>query len=373
MAGVSTNGCSDDEASDSMEVVRVKASQEARVSPFKLPHLLHDQDRDDESYVPSKRSRAYSKTQATPIASLDDEPAYRIRGTGTIREWVATNLVRRFICRRFEEFLLTYVDPKSEKEDSAYLKQINEMVSVNKCSLEIDHRQFRDTVALYLVNAPRTVLEVMEDVANKLIFDLFPDYKKIHEKIYVRITNLSAYKQIRNLGQSNLNYIIRIGGVVTRCTGVLPQLQQVKYDCNTCGAILGPFVKTSYAGVKVGSCSHCQSKGPFTVNIEQTIYRNYQKLTLQESSGIIPAGLPRCTKVILLNDLVDCARPGEEIEVTGIYTKLLAMSLSTKKGFPVSVTLVEANYVAKKQDPFLAYKLTQGDKKKIKLAKDPRI
>lgn len=138
-----------------------------------------------------------------------------------------------------------------------------------------------------------------------------------------------------------MNTMIRIGGVVTRRSGVFPQLQQVKYDCNKCGAILGPFFQNSYSEVKVGSCPECQSKGPFTVNNEQvnililpvfftcykisaefffffhllqTIYRNYQKLTLQESPGIVPAGrLPRYKEVILLNDLIDCARPGEEI------------------------------------------------------------
>ena len=63
--------------------------------------------------------------------------------------------------------------------------------------------------------------------------------------------------------------MIRVGGVVTRRSGVFPQLQQVKYDCNKCGAILGPFFQNSYSEVKVGSCPECQSKGPFTVNIEQ--------------------------------------------------------------------------------------------------------
>lgn len=63
--------------------------------------------------------------------------------------------------------------------------------------------------------------------------------------------------------------MIRIGGVVTRRSGVFPQLQQVKYDCNKCGTILGPFFQNSYSEVKVGSCPECQSKGPFTVNIEQ--------------------------------------------------------------------------------------------------------
>ncbi|KAL8493827.1 hypothetical protein ACS0TY_024844 [Phlomoides rotata] len=69
--------------------------------------------------------------------------------------------------------------------------------------------------------------------------------------------------------QIHLNTMIRIGGVVTRCSGVFPQLQQVKYDCNKCGAILGPFFQNSYSEVKVGSCPECQSKGPFSVNTEQ--------------------------------------------------------------------------------------------------------
>jgi DNA replication licensing factor MCM2 len=69
--------------------------------------------------------------------------------------------------------------------------------------------------------------------------------------------------------QVHLNTMIRIGGVVTRRSGVFPQLQQVKYDCHKCGAVLGPFFQNSYSEIKVGSCPECQSKGPFSVNIEQ--------------------------------------------------------------------------------------------------------
>jgi len=46
----------------------------------------------------------------------------------------------------------------------------------------------------------------------------------------------------------------------------------------------------------------------------QTVYRNYQKMTLQESPGSVPAGrLPRHREVILLWDLIDSAKPGEEV------------------------------------------------------------
>ena len=54
------------------------------------------------------------------------------------------------------------------------------------------------------------------------------------------------------------------------------------------------------------------------VNVQETIYRNYQKITLQESPGSVPAGrLPRHKEVVLLFDLIDKARPGEQIDVTG--------------------------------------------------------
>lgn len=61
-------------------------------------------------------------------------------------------------------------------------------------------------------------------------------------------------------------------------------------------------------------------------------------------------------------------------EVTGIYVNNFDSALNTKNGFPVFATVVEANYVTKKQDLFSALRLTDEDKSDIeKLSKDPRI
>ena len=55
--------------------------------------------------------------------------------------------------------------------------------------------------------------------------------------------------------------------------------------------------------------------------MQETIYRNYQKITLQEAPGSVQAGrLPRHKEVILLHDLIDQARPGEEITLVGNLT-----------------------------------------------------
>lgn len=55
---------------------------------------------------------------------------------------------------------------------------------------------------------------------------------------------------------------------------------------------------------------------------EQTIYQNYQRIRIQESPGKVAAGrLPRSKDAILLADLVDSCKPGDEI-VSGCCQEL---------------------------------------------------
>ena len=68
------------------------------------------------------------------MSELQDEDAedgefemYRVQGT--LREWVTRDEVRRFIAKKFKEFLLTYVNPKNESSEIEYARLINEMVS----------------------------------------------------------------------------------------------------------------------------------------------------------------------------------------------------------------------------------------------------
>jgi DNA replication licensing factor MCM2 len=109
--------------------------------------------------------------------------------------------------------------------------------------------------------------------------------------------------------------------------------------------------------------------------MEQTVYRNYQKLTIQESPGTVPPGrLPRHREVICLWDLIDQAKPGEEVEIIGVYRNNFDASLSTKNGFPVFATIIEANHINKKENMFAAYRLTEDDTKQImQMGKDKSI
>jgi hypothetical protein len=93
-------------------------------------------------------------------------------------------------------------------------------------------------------------------------------------------------------------------------------------------------------------------------------------MTLQESPGSVPAGrVPRTKEVIVTADLVDCARPGEEVEVTGTYVNNYDAALNSKQGFPVFATVIHANHVVKLSEQKDA-SLTEQDLDKIhKLSK----
>lgn len=111
------------------------------------------------------------------------------------------------------------------------------------------------------------------------------------------------------------------------------------------------------------------------INMEQTLYRNYQKITLQESPGRIPAGrIPRSKDCVLLADLCDLCKPGDEIEITGVYTNNYDGSLNTDQGFPVFSTVILANHMVVKDSKQVVASLTDEDVANIqKLSKDPQI
>ncbi len=78
--------------------------------------------------------------------------------------------------------------------------------------------------------------------------------------------------------------------------------------------------------------------------------------------------------MILLNDLIDSARPGDEIEVTGIYRHNVDPSINIMHGFPVFSTVLEANYIRKMEEAHAEMELTDDDVTEIRvLSKDPRI
>ncbi|CAD5117548.1 DgyrCDS6310 [Dimorphilus gyrociliatus] len=339
--------------------------------------LYDDEDEDDDR--PSRRRRI-----AERAADQDeDEEMYEsidhledTRGH-PVRIWVTMEATKQEIMNRFKNILRTYLNQQGK---NYFKEKIKAMVEANKKSLQVDYNIIANeeqAIAYFLPEAPAEMLTIFDQAASDIVFSnaMYPNYKKIHNEIHVRISNLPLVEELRTLRQVHLNQLIRTTGVVTSCTGVLPQLSVIKYDCVKCNYVIGPFYQKQEQEVKPGVCPECQSSGPFEINMEETLYKNYQKITVQESPGKVPAGrLPRSKDAVLLDDLVDTCKPGDEIELTGIYCNNYSGSLNTSNGFPIFATVLQANNIVKNDDKMAIGALTEEDVRMIiKLSKDERI
>lgn len=300
----------DEEAySDISQGDRVAAEDEMRRRDRALG--IHRDDRnliygdsDDDDDMPRQKRRAAEK--AAEVETEDTEMIESIENLGDTKghptkEWVSMLGPHTEITNRFKSFLRTFVD---DKGNYIYRDGIRRMCEQNKDSFIVAYTHLASKepeLAYFLPEAPFQMLAIFDKVAKEMVLTIFPTYERVTSDIHVRISELPLVEEIRTFRKLHLNQLVRTLGVVTAITGVLPQLSIIKYDCVKCGYILGPFVQSQSAETKPGSCPECQSSGPFSINMEQTVFRNYQKITIQESPGSIPAGrIPRSKDCILL-------------------------------------------------------------------------
>lgn len=358
----------DDTAQNDMDIDGYRAvtkKLDERDAILNDPNFMGDMD--DEGSLPTRRRRRNLYDEDQDMDDMDIDPLNEeltLESLADIKaqslsEWVVQPNVSRTIAREFKSFLLEYTDLQGR---SVYGARIRVLGEVNSESLEVSYRHLSESKAIlsmFLMACPEDVLKIFDAVAMEATELHYPDYSQIHSEIHVRISDFPKVSTLRELRESDLNSLVRVSGVVTRRTGVFPQLKYVKFDCGKCGQVLGPFFQDANQEVRITFCSNCKSRGPFRLNSEKTLYRNYQRLTLQEAPGTVPAGrLPRHREVILLWDLVDAAKPGEEIEVTGVYKETYDGALNAKNGFPVFSTVIEANAIRRREG---AQKATDDD------------
>ena len=83
-----------------------------------------------------------------------------------------------------------------------------------------------------------------------------------------------------------------------------------------------------------------ENGNPLETEYGECEYKDYQTITLQEMPESAPLGqLPRSIDVIVENDLVDKAKPGDRVQVVGIFRALAGASGGTTSGLFRTVVL----------------------------------
>jgi DNA replication licensing factor MCM2 len=300
-----------------------------------------------------------------------------------LREWIAQDRTRNEITRKFRAFLknFTTASPLGKKQNGMgfYEQNIRTMCANNLQALQISYLHLMEVepvLAFWVADAPKDMLQVLNEAATRHVFSLFSSYHAIHPEIHVRISSVPILDSLRDLRRSHLDCLVKVGGVVTRRSAVYPQLQLAHYVCQSCLKTQGPFRNESVGQAYLPTeCPFCEQATMFKLHTTLSQYRNFQRLNLQETPGSVPPGrVPRTKEIVVTDDLIDLARPGEEVEVTGIYEHAYDASMTMKSGFPVFSTYITANHVCKKNDESSATNLSPADLEQIaELAKDPQI
>ena len=308
-----------------------------------------------------------------------------------LQEWIAQDRTRREIQRRFRAFLRHFTEESVGEEqrrrrgNGIYEQKIRQMCAANLSTLQVSYSHLMEgepILAFWVTESPKDMFEVLNEAATRHTLMLFPSYNSIKTEIHVRVSDLPIVDSLRDLRRAHLGRLVKVAGVVTRRGSVYPQLQLAHYRCLGCQATQGPF-RVDAVGkdnaaetYKPEECMQqdCESKN-FRLDTALSKYQNFQRVNLQETPGSVPPGrVPRTKEVILTSDLIDIARPGEEIEVSGIYEHKYDGSLTLKSGFPVFSTSLTANHIRKREDASSASNLSESDVRKIiELSKDPRI
>ncbi|KAI5200570.1 DNA replication licensing factor mcm3 [Aureobasidium subglaciale] len=153
----------------------------------------------------------------------------------------------------------------------------------------------------------------------------------------------------RTLSSVHLNHMVSLEGIVTKCSLVRPKVvKSVHYNENKTSFHFREYRDQTMTMNGAASTSVYPTEddegNPLVTEYGFCTYRDHQTISIQEMPERAPAGqLPRSVDVIMDDDMVDKVKPGDRIQLVGIYRSL--GNRNAGAGSSTFRTLVLANNV----------------------------
>ena len=218
-----------------------------------------------------------------------------------------------------KEFLSQFKDKTGTYK---YVDEIDQMMAKKIQYIVVDYNDlvsYPEIESIFNTD-PDEILRAFGGATKEILKERFPQYaEKIRYDIRVRISNYPAQRSLREVNAEVIGKMISVSGMVVRASEIKPLAKELVYICPA-----GHITKrVQEKGLEFreplkcddGKCSHRDLE----LNPEQSKFIDFQMVRLQELPEDLPPGqLPHYLDVTVLQDLVDNARPGDRIILTGI-------------------------------------------------------
>ncbi len=276
---------------------------------------------------------------------------------------------------RFESFIEEFTD---EEGQLRYQEKIREMETIGARSLYISYNdlliQDPKLAREVLVNPELSIAAGVEILRSK-ITEMSPGYLERLKQAHVRITDLSEKLMLRSLKTEHLDILTCFEGIVIGVTEAKPLLISAHFRCASCGENqIVDFPEGIYAPPYQCRNEQCQRKGSLQLQLDRSVFIDWQKITLQEKPEELPPGqLPQSTSIHVLDDLVDHARPGDRVQIVGIL-KARATRLLKRGQLATYGKFFHGVSISRETEEFVDIEISDEDELKIiDLSKSPYI
>ena len=220
---------------------------------------------------------------------------------------------------KVKEFLTQFKDATGS---FSYVEQIDQMMSKHSKYIVVD---YNDLVLFPVIEShfnenPDQILDAFSRAIKEILKERFPDYaEKIKHDIRARIANFPVQRSLRQINAEIITKMTSVSGMVVRSSEVKPLAKEVTYKC--LDKHISKF--TLLDGMSLNASVKCQTPNckhtSLAIIPKASRFIDFQILRLQELPEDLPPGqLPHYVNVSIKQDLVDYARPGDRIVLTGI-------------------------------------------------------
>ncbi|XP_015062101.1 DNA replication licensing factor MCM4 [Solanum pennellii] len=262
--------------------------------------------------TPSYASDVPPSSEGGEGDDADDTPPMYVWGTNISVQDVNAAILR--FLRNFRE------DPS--QTEGKYMRAVHNVIEMEGDSLDVDaHDVFDYDGDLYtkMVRFPLEVLAIFDIVLMDMVSRINPLFEK---HIQARIFNLKTSTSMRNLNPSDIEKMVSLKGMIIRCSAIIPEIREAIFRCLVCGYYSDPIVvdRGRISEPTICGKQECLARNSMTLVHNRCRFADKQIVRVQETPDEIPeGGTPHTVSLLMHDKLVDAGKPGDRVEVTGIY------------------------------------------------------